>query len=331
MSKKKIAITMGDPGGVGPEVIVNALNRRDIQSSCAPVVIGNSGIMREAVKLSKLPLKVRELSSISKAKPRAGVIEVLEVKSRLAANKCKPCISAGNAVVKYIKESVKLALNNEVSAIVTAPISKESVKMAGHSWPGHTELLAELTGSKDFAMMFYSKKLKVILCTIHTSLKSVPAKINPKLVLRIIRLARNGMAMLGISNPKISVAGLNPHAGEAGIMGREEVLSILPAIVQAQDTGINVSGPYPPDVVFHRAYNGDFDIVVCMYHDQGLIPYKMLAFDSGVNLTVGLPIIRTSPDHGTAFDIAWKNKADPSSMIEAIKLAIRLKTGITNM
>lgn len=324
MINKKIAITMGEPGGVGPEVIVKALNRRDIHKNCAPVVIGNAEIMRDAVKLSKLPLEVRELSSISEAKPRAGTIEVLEVKSRLAKNKCAPCISAGNAVVKYISEAVKLALNNEVSAVVTAPISKESLKMAGHSWPGHTELLAELTKSRNFAMMFYSDKLKIILCTIHTSLKSVPGKINPKLVSRIIRLAGTSMAMLGISNPRIAVAGLNPHAGESGIMGKEEIVSIQPAVTEARKQGINVTGPYPPDVVFHRAYQGDFDIIVCMYHDQGLIPFKMLAFDSGVNVTVGLPIIRTSPDHGTAFDIAWKNMADPSSMIEAIKLANKM-------
>jgi 4-hydroxythreonine-4-phosphate dehydrogenase len=324
MNKKKIAITMGEPGGVGPEVIVKALNRRDIQRSCSPVVIGNAETMREAVKLSKLPLKVSKLSSISEANPRTGTIEVLEVKSRLAKKNCAPCISAGNAVVKYINEAVKLALNNEVSAVVTAPISKESLKMAGHSWPGHTELLAELTQSRDFAMMFYSKRLKVILCTIHTSLKSVPGKINQKLVARIIRLAGTSMAMLGISNPRIAVAGLNPHAGESGIMGKEEIVSIQPSVTEARKQGINVSGPYPPDVIFHRACHGDFDIVVCMYHDQGLIPFKMLAFDSGVNVTVGLPIIRTSPDHGTAFDIAWKNMADPSSMIEAIKLANKM-------
>ncbi len=325
-----IAITMGEPGGVGPEIIVKALHRPEIRKCCTPIVIGNPEIMREAAELANLPLKIKVLSSVSDSIPEAGTIEVLEVKSPLAKKKRSPCKSAGTAIVKYINQAVTIALNNEVSAIVTAPISKESLKMAGHTWPGHTELLAELTSTKNFAMMFYSKKLKVILCTIHTSLKSVPGRITEGLVSRIIGLAGTGMKMLGINNPRIAVAGLNPHAGESGIMGKEEVVSIGPAISEARRQGINVSGPYPPDVVFHRTYQGDFDIIVCMYHDQGLIPFKMIAFDSGVNFTVGLPIIRTSPDHGTAFDIAWQNKANPSSMIEAIKLANKLKKTITN-
>ncbi|MBI5674598.1 MAG: 4-hydroxythreonine-4-phosphate dehydrogenase PdxA [Nitrospirae bacterium] len=318
---KKIAITMGEPGGIGPEVIVRALSFAEIRNHCALVVIGNAEVMQDAVRLTGLPFKVKSISSLSESKPASGIIEVLEVKSPSSFKKNAPSKNAGKAVVSYIKKTVELALRKEVSAIVTAPISKESLKMAGFKWPGHTELLAELTGTKDFAMMFVSEKLKVILATIHTPLKNVPKLIKESLVLKTITLAERGMRMLGMDAPRIAVAGLNPHAGEAGILGDEEIKGIIPAIKRAREMGFNVSGPFPPDVVFHKAYNGDFDIVVCMYHDQGLIPFKMLAFDTGVNMTVGLPIIRTSPDHGTAFDIAWQNKANPSSMIEAIKLA----------
>jgi 4-hydroxythreonine-4-phosphate dehydrogenase len=325
MKKKRIAITMGEPGGIGPEVIVKALHRADTSNYCTPVVIGDAEVMRDAVSLTRLPIKIKTISSLSQSKPARGSIELLDIKSHSPFKKGVPSKNAGRAVVSYIREAVSLALKNRVSAIVTAPISKESLKLAWHKWPGHTELLAELTGTKDFAMMFVSDKLKIILCTIHIPLKDVPKKINEKVVLKTIRLAKKGADMLGIKNPGLAVAGLNPHAGESGIIGKEEIAVIMPAIRKAFDEGIKVSGPYPPDVVFHKAYNGDYDMVVCMYHDQGLIPFKMLAFDTGVNVTVGLPIIRTSPDHGTGFDIAWKNKANPSSMIEAIKLATRLE------
>jgi len=212
-----------------------------------------------------------------------------------------------------------------VDCIVTAPISKEALKLAGFTWPGHTEMLAEFTGTREYAMMLVGGPLKVILVTIHTALKNVPGLVTKERVLRTILLARKACAMLGIKEPKIAVAGLNPHAGESGVLGNEETKEISPAITQAKEQGIAVQGPYPPDVVFHKAFNGDVDMVVCMYHDQGLIPLKMIAFDKGVNVTVGLPIIRTSPDHGTAYDIAWKGIANPSSMREAMRLALRLK------
>jgi 4-hydroxythreonine-4-phosphate dehydrogenase len=321
---RKIAITMGEPGGIGPEVIVKALFCAEIRRYCSPVVIGSTEIMKEAVSLTKLPLMVRPLSTLSESAPSEGVIEVLDIKTRVSLKKIGPSKSSGRAVVKYIKKAVELALTHKVGAIVTAPISKESLKLAGYAWPGHTELLSELTNTKDFAMMFVSDKLKIILCTIHLPLKDVSRKITRTLVSKTIRLAKTGTDMLGIENPRIAVAGLNPHAGESGIMGKEEIMAIVPAIKDAQARGIRVSGPYPPDVVFYKGYNGEFDIIVCMYHDQGLIPFKMLSFNTGVNVTVGLPIIRTSPDHGTAFDIAWKNIADPSSMLEAIKLASKM-------
>ena len=316
---------MGEPRGVGPEVIVKALHSAKSGNRFALLVIGNADVMREAVKMTGLPVRIRAVPGISNLRARPGHIDVLDIRSRISTKKCAPSKGAGSAIIKYIKKAVELAQNNEVSAIVTAPISKESLKMSGAKWPGHTEMLADLTNTSDFAMMFASKKLRVILSTIHISLKNVPKKINERLVLRTIRLAKKGSVMLGIKEPRIAVAGLNPHAGESGIMGTEETSAIIPAINKAREEGINASGPYPPDVVFHKALNKEFDMIVCMYHDQGLIPFKMLAFKTGVNVTVGLPVIRTSPDHGTAFDIAWKNKADPSSMIEAIKLASRMK------
>jgi len=321
---KKIAITMGEPWGIGPEVIVKALHSGRAGKRIIPVVIGNVNVMWEAARMTGLPIRVRKVSDISGLVPEQGLINVLDIRSELTLIK-GPSKSSGKAVIEYIKTAVDLALEGKVEAIVTAPISKESLKLAGAKWPGHTEMLAELTNTSDFAMMFASKKLKVILSTIHISLKDVPKKINEKLVLRTIRLARRGTGMLGIKEARIAVAGLNPHAGESGIMGTEEIKAIVPAITKACKEGINVLGPYPPDVVFHKALNREFDMIVCMYHDQGLIPFKMLAFETGVNITVGLPIIRTSPDHGTAFDIAWENKANPSSMIEAIKLAAKMK------
>jgi len=322
---KNIAITMGDPGGVGPEIIVKALFCAEIRESCNPVVIGSEAVLSEAVTFTGLPLKIRSIRGMTESRPETGIIEVLDIRSRSSFKKNVPSKSAGAAFVKYIKKAVGLAMKKEVDAIVTAPISKESLRMAGHTWPGHTELLAELTNTGKFAMMFVSDRLKVILCTIHIPLKDVPKKINTRLVFETIQLAETGAKMLGMDRPRIAVAGLNPHAGESGIMGQEEMKSIVPAVQRAQSEGLSVSGPYPPDVIFHKAYNGVFDIIVCMYHDQGLIPFKMLAFDTGVNVTVGLPVIRTSPDHGTAFDIAWKNMASPSSMLEAIRLASIIK------
>ena len=324
-SMDKVAITMGEPCGIGPEVIVKALCSSGIRDCCNSVVIGDAEVIKEAVRLTGLEFKVRSIPDIQDSRPGKGVIEVCNVKSRLPVRKGSPSGAAGRAVVKYVKKAVSLALNNEVKAIVTGPISKESLQLAGHKWPGHTELLAELTNTKDFAMMFAGDRLKIILCTIHIALKDVPKKISKNLVYRTIRHAKSGADMLGISNPRIAVSGLNPHAGESGIMGKEEAASIMPAVMKAQAEGIEVSGPYPPDVVFHKAYNGAFDIIVCMYHDQGLIPFKLLSFETGVNVTVGLPLIRTSPDHGTAFDIAWKNTANPASMIEAIRLASKLE------
>jgi 4-hydroxythreonine-4-phosphate dehydrogenase len=322
---KKLSITMGDPAGVGPEIIIKAINSSEVRNHCYPLVIGDAHIMEEALSLLKLPIRLRIIKSPDESRPSAKTIEFINTGMIKKFIKNKPTAEGGKSCVSYIKKAVEFALSKQVDGIVTAPISKESLKMAGFKWPGHTEMLADLTNTKDYAMMLVGGPLRVILVTIHTALKNVPNLITKHRVLKTIRLAKKTCDMLSIKNPRIAVAGLNPHAGEAGIFGDEEIRKIIPAVKEAQKEGINVSGPYPPDTVFHKAYKGDVDIVVCMYHDQGLIPLKMLAFDKGVNVTIGLPFVRTSPDHGTAYDIAWKGIANPSSMIEAIKVAAMLK------
>lgn len=322
---KKLAITMGDPGGVGPEIIVRALYCAEIRNYCNPVVIGDHIVMEEAIKLLKLPVKLRLIKSPDESRHATGLIELIDIGMVKKFEKGKPTAKGGKACVSYIKKAVELTLNKKVDGIVTAPISKEALKMAGFKWPGHTELLAELTGTKDYAMMLIGGPLRVILVTIHTSIKGVPTMITKKNVLKTICLAKKACDMMGLKNPRIAVAGLNPHAGESGIFGDEEIKKIIPAVEEAKKEGIPVLGPYPPDTIFHKAYKGEIDIIVCMYHDQGLIPLKMIAFEEGVNITVGLPIIRTSPDHGTAYDIAWKGIANPSSMLEAIKMAAKLR------
>jgi 4-hydroxythreonine-4-phosphate dehydrogenase len=322
---KKLAITMGDPGGIGPEIIVKALSSSEIINLCVPMVIGDASVIEEALKLCKSPLKLRIIKSPKESKQSKELIDLIDMDSSWEIRKNKPTAEGGGACVSYIKKAAEFALSKQVDGIVTAPISKEALKMSGLKWPGHTEMLADLTKTRDYAMMLVGGPLRVILVSIHTALKNVPELITRQKIAKTLRLAQRACDMLGIKKPKIAVAGLNPHAGEAGIFGDEEIKKIIPAIRQAMNEGIPVFGPYPPDTIFHKAYKGEVDIIVCMYHDQGLIPLKMIAFDKGVNVTVGLPFVRTSPDHGTAYDIAWKGIADPSSMIEAIKLAVKLK------
>jgi 4-hydroxythreonine-4-phosphate dehydrogenase len=318
---KKLAITMGDPGGVGPEIVIKAIACEEIRGLFTAIVIGDRCIMEEALVLVDLPLRLRVIESPDDSRPSADTIELIDVGEMREFEKGKPTPEGGKACAAYIRKAVDLALAGNVDGIVTAPISKEALKMAGLKWPGHTEMLAELTATDGYAMVLSGGPLRVILVTIHTALKSVPALITRGNVLRTIRLGAKACRMFGLQRPRIGVAGLNPHAGEAGIFGYEELREIIPAVEDAKKEGIPVSGPFPPDTIFHRAYKGDFDMVVCMYHDQGLIPLKMIAFDRGVNVTVGLPIIRTSPDHGTAYDIAWRGVASPSSMVEAIRVA----------
>ena len=315
---------MGDPGGVGPEIILKTISRKEIYDFCIPIVIGDRAVMEETATLLKVQREMNLIRTTQEASLSPGSPALIDIPCTGTFQRARPTTEGGKASVDCIKKAVELALTGQVDGIVTAPISKEALKLAGMKWPGHTEMLAELTETKDFAMMLVGGPLKVILVTIHTSMRTMPDMIRRDTVLKTIILARKACGMLGIRYPRIAVAGLNPHAGEAGLFGDEEICEIIPAIEAARSKGIQATGPFPPDTVFHKAYKGEVDIVVCMYHDQGLIPLKMIAFEKGVNVTVGLPIIRTSPDHGTAYDIAWSGNADPSSMLEALRLASRM-------
>ncbi len=322
---RKIVITLGDPGGIGIEVALKALVSKEIEGIEKIVFIGDVVVLKEALRMLDYSLDIKEILKTEEGIFEKGVVNIFSLGMLKSFEKCRATSGGGRASFEYIKKAVEIVLSGEADAMVTAPISKEALKMAGINYPGHTEMLADLTDTKDIAMMLCGDQLKVILVTIHCPLKEVPDLISHERVLRTIRLANRAAFMLGMESPKIAVSGLNPHSGESGIFGIEEINEIQPAVKNAKELGINVTGPYPPDIVFHNAYKGEIDIVVSMYHDQGLIPLKMIAFERGVNITIGLPIIRTSPDHGTAYDIAWKGIADPASMIEAIKMAKRLR------
>lgn len=303
-----IGITIGDPNGVGPEVTAKAVSSSELKELCDFVIFGNKEIIQKA-DYAISGMKIVECGDFKTVDLKPGTIDK----------------KAGQSSLEYINEAVNAALRDEIDAVVTAPISKESTHLAGSKYPGHTEMLKDLTGAKQAVMMFEGGRFKVMLVTIHEALSRVPELITKDRVLSTINLTYNSLVELfGISEPKIVVCGLNPHAGESGAFGDEEIKYIIPAVEEARKAGFNIEGPLPADTLFYYANQGRWDAVVAMYHDQGLIPFKMVSFNDGVNITLGLPIIRTSPDHGTAFDIAWKGKADPSSMIAAIKAAVKL-------
>ncbi len=307
---KPLAITMGDPAGIGPEIIAKLAagpNRPDVPL----LVIGDQRVMARA---------------LSEVGADLGAVKVLQAGDSLPADLTPGRIDAraGAAAFAYIQRGIDLALAGEVRALVTAPISKEALRLAGIGYPGHTEILADRCGVADFAMMLANDELRVLLVSIHLSLCDAIAAVTPVSELRAIRLADQACRAFGVAAPRVAVAGLNPHAGENGLFGREEAEIIAPAIATAGREGIDASGPWPGDTIFMRARRGEFDIVVAQYHDQGLIPVKYLGVDKGVNITVGLPFIRTSVDHGTAFDIAGKGVADPASLIEAVRMAVAM-------
>jgi len=342
--KPKIGVTMGDAAGIGPEIIVKALSLREIYDICRPLVIGDAKVIKEGMKVAHVQLEINPIKEYSDARFEHGTIDILDLNNiRIEELEMgKPQAMAGKASVEYVKKAVEMALKGEIHAIVTAPISKEAINMAGYNYAGHTELLAHLTGTKDYAMMLTAGPLRVIHVTTHVPFNEVSKLIKKERVYKTIRLAHDVMRKLGINNPRIAVAGLNPHSGEGGLFGREEIDEIIPAIKLARSKGFNVKGPIPADTVFVRARGGEFDIVVAMYHDQGHIPIKLLGLEwnenekrwtsvGGVNITVGLPIIRTSVDHGTAYGKAGRKEgtANPQSLIEAIKTASELaKTSI---
>ena len=324
MELSVIGITMGDPAGVGPEIIVKALSDPRIFQICRPVVLGDQGVISRVVQILGLELTVNTVTNIRGERYQTGKINLLNL-SHLDANAVawgKPDERFGKAVVDYIKAGTKLALDGEIEAITTAPINKEVINRAGYAYAGHTELFAELTHTKDYVMMLTGEKLRVALVTTHCRLKDVADLLNTQRIFTIIKVTNNSLKeYFAISKPRIAVASLNPHGGEGGIFGDEEERIIIPAINRAKDAGIDAVGTLPSDTLFYYASRGDYDVVVCMYHDQGLIPLKLLSFQNAVNVTLGLPIIRTSVDHGTAYDIAGTGKADPESLKNAITLA----------
>lgn len=311
--KPRIAITMGDPAGVGPEIALKAVADLRVLKLCDPFIIGDAGVLSHIAKKLKLRMC-----------PEGALINLTELDVK-KLGPGKPTVESGRAMIEYVEEAVSLALNGMIDAMVTCPISKDAAKKAGFKFPGHTEFIAHLTKTRDFRMMLGGVYLKVILVTIHEAIRKVPDLITKDAVFKTIAITDKSFRAFGMKNPRIAVAGLNPHAGEGGMFGDEDDLIVAPAIKKARSLGINAVGPLPPDTIFYRAVKKrEFDCVVCMYHDQGLGPLKLLHFEDGVNATLGLPIIRTSVDHGTAYDIAWKGKASKESLVAAIDFACRM-------
>lgn len=323
-----IGITMGDPAGIGPEVIVKALVDPALSHQFSIVIIGNYYSLLQTAQALGVAIKLDRFSrfeEINFSTQRIPVLETCAEPLEYTVGTTTP--SCGDHSYHFVIEAVQLCLKKQIAAMVTAPICKESWHAAGHLFDGHTGLLTYLTKSEVSRMMFATELFNVMLVTTHLPLKNVSSQLSISSVLQTIKLGNNQLKATGISIPKIAVCGLNPHAGEAGIFGTEEISIIKPAIQQARQAGIRVSGPFAADTVFLRALNGEFDLVIAQYHDQGLIPVKLLAFESSVNITVGLPIIRTSVDHGTAFDIAGKGLANHKNMLSAIEYANRLCNG----
>jgi 4-hydroxythreonine-4-phosphate dehydrogenase len=318
-----IAITMGDACGIGPEIIAKLY--ADDAALPPALVVGDEGILQRAIRLLALPVTIRVIDSPEEFQSTPNTMNVISL-SHLPEDLPFGQLDerAGKGAFDYIWTAIDLALQNRIRAIVTAPINKEALRLAGFRYPGHTEILADFSETKDFAMMLMNDDLRVILVTIHISLREAIEQLTLKRELLTIRLAHRAITQLGIANPRIAVAGLNPHAGEHGMFGNEDETIIKPAIEQARAEGIDASGPWPGDTVFMNARQGKFDIVVAQYHDQGLIPVKYLGVDEGVNITVGLPFVRTSVDHGTAFDIAGTGKASHASLRVAIEQAAML-------
>lgn len=324
---------MGDPAGIGPEVIAKALSQPRLRKVCRPIVIGSLPVMERAIKALRLRLIVRAVQSHETALSRPGTVAVLDpLETPLTTFKLGlAAAETGAASVTFIKKAVELARLGCIDAMVTAPINKEAINMAGCHYPGHTELLADLTKATESGMMIVGGPLRIMFVTTHVSIRDLPSILTQAKIEQAIRLAQLALTTLfRIKRPKIGVAALNPHAGEHGLFGDEEARIVLPAARVAQRQGILASDPLPADTLFGKAAKGQYDGIVALYHDQGLIPLKLVAFGTCVNLTVGLPIIRTSVDHGTAFDIVGKGIADPGSLVEAMKLAAsiaQLKAG----
>jgi len=321
-----VAITLGDPAGVGPEVTARALAQDAVRDCCRPLVVGDAGVLAQAMALVGAPLAAHAVAAVAEARFDPAAPDVLDLHNVdfPALQIGRVSAAAGRAAVDYVERAVELAQGRQVDAIATGPINKAALRAAGVPYIGHTELLAALTGEARVTTMLATPGLRVVHVTRHVPLREVAAHITHERVLETIRLTDAGLRGMGIPRPRLAVAALNPHGGDEGLIGREELDIIGPAIQDAQAEGIQAHGPIPADSVFFRAIRGEFDAVVAMYHDQGHIPIKTHGFERSVTVTLGLPIVRTSVDHGTAFDIAWQGTASEDSMVEAIRLAAQM-------
>lgn len=323
--RTRIGITIGDPAGIGPEVVLKAISDEKIREICSPIVIGDAQYLLELTETLGLPRDYQIVSKHSVLNENSDLPIIYDLQNiRDKVELGKESAATGRAAAEYIETAVRLCIEKKISAIATAPISKNALQMAGYKYPGHTEFLAELTNTKEFAMSFFADNLRVILLSTHVALRLALDLIKSEPLMRLIRLAHRELEKIGIEHPRLAVAALNPHGGENRMFGTEESEEIDPAIMICQKDGINVRGAFSADTIFLRAARGEFDAVIALYHDQATIPIKALRFGEAVNVTLGLPIIRTSVDHGTAFDIAGKNLAEHSSMKTAIMLAASL-------
>ncbi len=312
-----LGITVGDPAGIGPEVCLKAV--QDPRTGVARLLaIGSLQALERARGVVPAPPALRAVVSPADARFEPGVLDVIVAPSDRTVPVGELSAEAGQIAFEGVAQAVDLAVAGEIDGIVTAPLNKEAIALAGHPYPGHTEILADLTGTRDFAMMLTAHKLRVVHVTTHIGIRDVLERVTTARVLTTIRLAHRALLDMGLTNPSVGVSGLNPHAGEGGLFGDEEATTILPAIEQARVEGIDATGPWPADTLFGRAVHGDFDVAVAMFHDQGHIAVKVLGFETGVNATIGLPIVRTSVDHGTAFDIAGTGTAGHDSLVEAV-------------
>lgn len=333
----KLAITMGDPAGIGPEIIIKALENKRIYYQCKPLVTGDAKVMENAARQLNSSLKINPIKEVKDAKFEYGVIDVIDLEcvDMSTFKQGEVQVQCGNTAFLAVRKAIDLAMANEVDGTVTAPLNKEALNLAGHHYDGHTEIYAHFTGTKKYAMLLADATMRVIHVSTHVSLREACDRVKKDRIIEVTELINDACKQFGIENPRIGIAGLNPHASDNGLFGWEEEKEIIPAVNELKAQGYCVEGPVPPDTLFAKAKCGKFDGCVAMYHDQGHIPFKVVGFQwdaktgkmesaQGVNITLGLPIIRVSVDHGTAFDVAGKGIASPSAMLLSIDYATRM-------
>ena len=324
--KPRLAITLGDINGVGPEILVKALARKELWEFCEPIVVGSKAVL-EPLRASwgSGPVYVNGEDGNVLEDADSWRVPVLEC--GIDAPPREPgalSADAGRCAVEWLKEAIRMALDGTIDGIVTCPLNKEGIHLAGYDYSGHTEVLAEMTASPDYRMCLFTDRMRIVHISSHCSLRDAIELVKTDRIVKSIQIGHDALVRIGLNRRRIAVAGLNPHAGESGLFGTEEADAIAPAVEECRGEGIDCSGPYPPDTVFRRMFEGEFDLVVSMYHDQGHIPLKLVALDEGVNVTLGIPIVRTSVDHGTAYDIAGTGSAREDSLCRAIELAALL-------